>query len=269
MTRVPKSPKDTPEQWDLFGSRPRNFAASPAPEREEALESLDDPEIVALLPKANLSNVQGLCAQVIARDLGDRAVPALESLWRRFRGYGRTGALPEQRCALDTLARIGTPPARDRLTRIIGTPDLPDALLPLALHAAVTARLVLPLSHIVPWLDHRVPEVRALAFSLARAANPPENILETGLSDSDPFVRRAALITLGTLGHTRAKPGLLVELDRNPTGEIVRALATIADADILTRLGRCARRNAALKPFILEELADLDDPRADRIIRRF
>ena len=254
-------------QLDLFESNshtPVGASFSKFPSEVDVLTDLTDQKLLTMVPKANLSNVQILCEQVLNRSLGDEAVQALETLWHRFRGYGKTDALPEQRCALETLAEISTPAAKESLTKIARATQS-EGLLPLVLKAAVRAKLALPLRQVEKWQDHRLPEVRVRAYTLIRRSNPPVHVLETGLSDPYPAVRRAALITAGTLGHGFAKPGLLRELEKNPTGQVVEALLEIMDEDILVCLGRCATQHDELHLLILEGLKDSDNPRARKV----
>ncbi len=84
--------------------------------------------------------------------------------------------------------------------------------------------------------------------------------------DSEASVRRACLITMGQFGHDVAKPGLLGELERDPTSEVVTALAGILDDDIITGLGRCAMKHECLRDQIMEELECNDDTRALKIV---
>lgn len=232
------------------------------------VEGLNDQEVTERIPSANLSQVQALCDQVLARGIGDDAVPALESLWKKFFGFGINGPLREQRCALETLAKVGTHLSRQALTRIVDAPDLIDALLPLALECATEANLALSGKSVTRWLEDSRPEVRDFAFILARNCTPPvpRHQLEKGLMDPEGSVRRACLIALGRFGHGTAKPGLLAELEREPTSEIVTALAGILDDDIITLLGRCAKEHERLRDQIIEELESSDEPRAIKLV---
>ena len=229
---------------------------------------MDDQEVLARLPGADLSQVQILCEQVLKRGIGDDAVPALEALWRRFFGFGIDGPLREQRCALETLAKSGTSLSRQALVGIVSAPDLFDALLPLALRCATEANLALSGRSVTRWLEDGRPEVRECAFVLARNCSPPvqRHVLEAGLSDPEASVRRACLMTLGQFGHAAAKPGLLEELERRPSGEVVTALSGMLDDDIITRLGRCAREHERLRGQVIEELEGSDDPKALRLV---
>jgi hypothetical protein len=268
MTDRPTSLENPPKQWDLFGERgversdiaPKNVEADP--------KTLDDQELIEQVPKAKLSNIHSLCTQIAERDLGDAVVPGLVALWNRFKGFGITSSLPEQRLALQTLGAIGTRAAQTEISKILVDPGLPDSLLPVALQAATTVALNLPQRQIIPWLEHEAPMVRALAFTLIQAANPPLKILETGLTDPDPSVRRAALVTAGNLGHQVAKADLLTEFRRNPTSQIIRALLAIADEEVIVITGGFALENQIHQALIVEELSALDDPKAAKIAKR-
>ena len=268
MTGRPASLQNPPEQWDLFGERGTGCSTIAPSSAEVDPKDLDDQKLIEQIPKANLSNIHTLCTQIVERDLGDEAVPGLVALWNRFKGFGIISPLPEQRLALQTLGEIGTLAAQTEIRKILAGPPLPDSLLPVALHAATTAKLNPPLRYITPWLEHEAPLVRALAFTLIQTANPSLNILETGLSDPEPSVRRAALITAGNMGLPVAKAGLLGELRKNPTSQILQALFAIADEEIIVITGRFALENTRFHDLIINELTELEDPKASKIVRR-
>ncbi|MDE0524747.1 MAG: hypothetical protein OXH79_22660 [Boseongicola sp.] len=238
----------------------------PVPE----VEGLDDQEIIERIPAASVSQVQALCDQVLERGIGDNAVPALEALWKRFFGFGINGPLREQRSALETLAKVGTPLSRQAVARIIDARDLTDALLPLALECATEANLALSGQSVTRWLEDGRSDVRESAFVLARNCTPPvpKHELEKGLMDPEGSVRRSCLTTMGQFGNGRAKPGLLEELEKDPTSEIVTALAGLLDDDIITRLGRCAMKHGRLRGQIAEELESSGEPRALKLVAR-
>ena len=83
-----------------------------------------------------------------------------------------------------------------------------------------------------------------------------------------PAVRRAAAIVLGGFGRDRAKAVLLAELARHPTGDVVDALAGIADDDIVVHLGRCAEAHPELAGRIASELEEMQTPRSLKIANR-
>lgn len=267
--KMPRTPRE-PRQPDLFEERfPTQSSIGRHPPVPD-VEGLDDREIVARIPSASVAQVQVLCDQVLARGIGDDAVPALEALWKRFFGFGISGPLREQRCALNTLAKVGTQSSRQALARIIDSPDLIDVLLPLALDCATEANLALSGQRVTCWLEDSRSAVRACAYVLARNCTPavPKYELEKGLHDPEGSVRRACLTTMGLFGHEGAKPGLLAELEKGPTSEIVTALAGMVDDDIITRLGRCAMKHARLREQIVEELECSGEPRARKVVER-
>ncbi len=264
MTARP-TPRTPLRQGDLFEERGAWCGDDIAPQNDEANpETLDDQNLVEQVAKAKLSSVHVLCAQIIERDLGDAAVPGLVALWNRFKGFGITTPLPEQRLALQTLSAIGSDTAKAAIRKILVAPDLPDSLLPIALQTAATVALNLPQGQIRPWLEHDAPAVRALAFTLIQQTNPPQDILEAGFMDPDPSVRRAALIAAGSLGHRIARDGLLCEFRKNPTSQTIQALVAIADEEIVVEVGRYALANSAHKALIADELDTLEHFKAKK-----
>ena len=266
MTRRSRQPEA--EQFDLFtGGGTVEPAAVPAgkPFRPEALS---DEDILARIPSAGISDVGLLCNLAIERGLGDRAVPALETLWRRFKGFGYERPEPQQTAVIETLAKLGTARAKQLLVDIVTARDLPPPLLPAALSAARSAALHLPANFVRPLLAHADPRIRELAARLSGFGQPDIGALAACLDDTQPAVRRAAAIVLGQFGDARAKAILLSELQRTPTGEIVEALSAIADDDIVVHLGRCADAHPALAGRIAMGLEEMETPRSLRVARR-
>ena len=267
---TPQRP-DTDRQPDLFdergradvGSRPvgPTRPASPAP------ASLSDDALIGRLADAGPSDIDALCAQVVARSLS-AAVPALERLWRRYHGFGIDRPLREQCAVLETLARLEGPRSRTALRRIVLSPGLPAALLPAALRAAAEAGLALPAGFVVDLLDRDDPAVRRAAFDLAPGANVPAPRLRDDLSDGTASIRRAAAVALAHRGDVAGRNVLIAELASAPAIDIVEALGAIGDDEAIVALGRCAMRHAALAPGVIAVLRDLDSPRAARLAAR-
>ena len=259
-----------PVQRDLFDPSPPSQEGQSVTKPEEPFEPdmLSDLEVIEGIPGANLTKAKALCEQVVSRGLADTAVPALGKLWDRFRGFGINRPCREQLEVLETLARIDTKQSRIMVKRIAEERGLPSALLPQVLEAALACKVRFTPQRIAIWIHDERPIVRVLAFSLAQWVVLPVRILETGRSDPDLAVRRATLITMGKLGHIAARQGLLTLLAANPNADIVRALATIYDDEVITRLGRCAEEHGRLWPTILNELEAMDDPRARAVADR-
>ncbi|MDE0717632.1 MAG: HEAT repeat domain-containing protein, partial [Rhodospirillaceae bacterium] len=256
------------EQFDLFtGGGTVAPAAVPA-DRPLCPETLSDEDVLGRIPNARIADVRVLCRLAVERGLGDRAVPALEALWRRFRGFGHDRPLPEQTSVIETLAKLETAGARQLLAEIATAYDLPPPLLPAALSAALSASLRLPVHVLRPLLADADPRIRELAARLSGFGQPDIGALEACLGDTQPAVRRAAAIVLGQIGHAAAKAILLSELRRAPTGDIVEALSAIADDDIVVHLGRCAAAHPALAGRIAAELEGMETALSLKVARR-
>ena len=70
MATRSRSHRSSAEQGDLFGDRVLVPASPSVPVAPPDLDGYDDQEIIALVPKANLSNVEGLCGQILQRGPG-------------------------------------------------------------------------------------------------------------------------------------------------------------------------------------------------------
>lgn len=259
---------DRSRQFDLFGDRPPAASVSAPASRPLRPDTLSDDDILDLLPDAMMRDAVLLCGLVVERGLGDRALPALDRLWRRFRGFGRERPQPEQEAVLEALAGIGTKAATDRLAGIVTAADLPPPLLPVALRAALQAGLALPRGFAGPLLGHDDPRVRELAARLGQFGTSDIAALEESIGDIHRPVRRAAAVALGWLGRASAKPVLLEELRRDPAREIVTALAGIADGDVAVHLGRCAEAHPALAETVAAVLEEMETELSLKIARR-
>ena len=226
-----------------------------------------DGELIAMLPQADRSNVEALSAEVVSRALTE-AVPALEALWRRFSGFGVQVPYPEQCAVLSTLARLECEAARTALRAIVLSKGLPASLLPAAAQAAAEAGLGLPAAFVAPLLAHEDVKMREAAFTLALRAGIGSHLLRDGLTDPSPAVRRLATIAMGVRGDAAAGERLVEELERDPTGEVIQALAGIGDDDAIVHLGRCAERHPALAKSVLDALRDMESRKAERMVRR-
>ena len=260
--------KVRPRQFDLFGDRPPAAPDAGQVSPPPRPDTLSDDEVLDLLPDARMRDAILLCNLVVERELGDRALPALDRLWRRFRGFGRARRLPEQEAVVGALARIDTPWARDMLAGIVTAADLPPPLLPVALRAALEAGLALPRGFAGPLLRNADPRVRELSARLGRFGKPDIDALEELIGDAHRPVRRAAAVALGWLGRASAKPVLLEELRRDPAREIVTALSGIADDDIAVHLGRCAEAHPALAETVAAGLEEMETEFSLKIARR-
>ena len=115
---------------------------------------------------------------------------------------------------------------------------------------------------------HEDVGVREPAFALAVRAGIGGGRLRDGLTDASPAVRRLAAIAMGMRGGAEARERLVDELERNPTAEVIEALATIGDGDAIVHLGRCAECHPTLAESVLGVLRDMESAQAERLVRR-
>lgn len=257
-----------PDLFDMQGrSRARLGRAAAPADAGPSVAGLSDDELVAMIPQADLSTVEALGAEAASRSL-EEAVPALEGLWRRFEGFGIGTPLLEQRVVLGTLAQMEDGGARTALRRIVLSRSLPGSLLADALRAAASAGLALPAAFVAPLLGHEDAAVRARAFELSVRAGVPGHALRGGLSDSSACVRRSAAIAMGARGDDAARELLLDELARQPSNEVIEALAAIWDEDIVVHLGRLAERQPGYRNAVLDVLRDIETPKARKVAQR-
>jgi HEAT repeat protein len=255
-------------QADLFGgggwcAPPPQAAATPP----EAVQALDDAALLAAIRQAGQRNCGQLGAEIAARRLTE-AVPALDELCRRFKGFGRENLVREQVVALETLTVLGGVQAANVVERLITERIIEGPGLENAFAAAAALKVRLPADIVEAALHAESPSLRALACRCARFCPRAAPRLRELLEDPQSAVASEAAITLGQLGHGQAKPQLLRLLDAGPTAEMIEALAAIEDEDCFVQLGRLAALRPELRPAVCAALADIDHPRAGAILRR-
>jgi hypothetical protein len=110
------------KQLDLFSDAATSAEHRPrrAMIRQQTLlpASLDDAALIEAISAASIIDAPALAAEAGRRRL-TAAVPALESLCRRFIGFGSDRAIPEQTAAVEAIGMIGDTPARQAIVRII------------------------------------------------------------------------------------------------------------------------------------------------------
>ena len=260
-----------PAQLDLFAERgavtPRH-TKNPLPSTPATpAERLTDDELLKRIPNAGPSDVDAICTAIVSRSL-EGAVPALETLWRRFAGFGIEKPLAEQLAVVDTLAHLGGADACSALRRIVLSRALPASLLPAALDAAAQAGLALPADFVGSFLTHGDAAVRNAAFALAARSNVAADRLREGLLDGSAANRRLATIALGLRGDPSARQPLYDELARFPSADVIEAITAVWDEDAIVHLGRCARRYPRLAGAVLDSLREIGTPRAETVARR-
>lgn len=251
-------------QLDLFAATGILPASppQPKPERPEpAPADLVDAALIEALPWAGMAEAAALAAEA-GRHRLVAAVPALERLCRRFAGFGRERAVPEQVAALRAIARIGGPEAARAVARLIAEDAVQGPTRKVAVETAARLGSALPAGTVLALLRDADPDVRAEA---CRCTGPWPALIPVLLAltdDGDSTVRVAALCALGRLGRREAGPALARLLRDAPSPEVIESVPRIADEDCIVLLGRLARTRPALAGAALDALGMIDHPRA-------
>jgi hypothetical protein len=254
-------------QLDLFAASGFLTApAAPAAVRSSAVPArdLDDNALVAAIVDAGPATCHALAEEAGRRRLV-AALPTLEALCRRFKGFGLVNAVPEQAAALRGLVAIGGAEAAAAVVRLIVGDVVQGPGLGTAIAAAAELRCRLPPDNAVVLLRHPDPNVRCNAARCAPPLREPINLLIELLDDLNRPVATAAACALGRMGRTEARPLLIRLLLEAPSVEIINAVIPVADNDCIVTLGRIARNLPDLTAAAIAALDDMDDDRAATI----
>jgi HEAT repeat protein len=230
-------------------------------------KTLDDAALAAAMAYASLVSCAALASEVVERRL-HAAVPALEDLCRRFKGFGHVHPVREQIIALETLAALGGAQAKAALIRLIAERIVEGPGLRAAFDAAAIVRARLPAGILSEALNDPDPGLRVLACRCARFCPQTIPRMIALLDDLHADVASAAAVSLGHLGRPEAMPELLRLIRSAPTAETIDALASIADDDCFVELGRLAESQPNLRDAVCDALDGLDHPRAATVLRR-
>jgi hypothetical protein len=205
-----------------------------------APECLDDAALIAAIPDAGLADCHALAAEAGRRRLVP-AIPALEALCRRFRGFGLHHPVPEQVAALSALAAVGGRDAASAVSQIIVDGVVQGPGPASAVGSAAKLKASLPAETMLVLLRHAEPAIRADACRCAHPQPRVITVLADLLDDLNAAVASAAACALGNMGRIEARPRLLHLLRENPTETVIAASVGIADTDVIVQLGRIAR----------------------------
>jgi len=222
---------------------------------------MDDAALIGALSSSRQAEACRLTGEVVRRGL-NAAVPALEGLCRRFKGFELRATIPEQQAALEALAALGGRDAAAAVSRMLATGVVQGPGLSTALDAAARLGCRLPPDSVLIWMRHDEPEVRAAACRCARSSAQTVALLRELMGDLHDEVAEAAALALGHMGRDEARPNLLRMLGNNPTQEVVEAIAGVATNDDIVVLGRLAVARPDLADAVIEALAAIDTPRA-------
>ena len=253
-----------PRQLDLFGSGGGGAPDTPGVNLWAPCDParLDDRGLIAALPRATRAEAPGL-AREAARRGSQGAVPALEALCRRLKGFGQDREVVEQTESLRALAVLGGRDAAAAVTRLVETGTIQGPGIRVALDAAAALACRLPPDLVAGYLRHDDPAIRAAACKCARPAD--REALTALLLDLHPPVVRQAALALGRLGHREGLDVLTRLLRTEPAPDVIAALAPIAGDDEAVLLGRAALTHPDLMPFVLEALENCLSDRAETV----
>ena len=254
-------------QLDLFGAaghRPECTVPAGLQRAPLTPRAIDDDALVAAIPRASLADCHDLATEVGQRRLAG-AVPALEALCRRFKGFGVEHSIPEQIAALHGLGLIGGRDAAQAVARIIVDQIVQGPGLRVAAEAAAALSANLPPVVVVSLLRHPDPTIRASACRCARSGSEAISLMIDMLGDLNGLVASAAACALGRMGSIEGRPALALLLRQAPSFEVIDAVSAIADEECLVLLGRIARSRPDLAEAVLAALESNDEPRAAQI----
>jgi hypothetical protein len=115
--------------------------------------ALDDQALIDAIPESNLADSRALAAEAARRRLA-AAVPSLETLCRRFSGFGIDRMVPEQAAALQALAVISGREAAQAVSRLIVRGVVQGPALNLAVRTAARIGSTLPADVLQSLLRH-------------------------------------------------------------------------------------------------------------------
>jgi hypothetical protein len=255
-------------QLDLFsasGIRPDDRTGTATERPRLAPSNLDEAALIAAIPGASLADCHSVCTEAGCRRL-IAAIPALEALCRRFKGFGLEHAVPEQMAALHGLAMIGTRDAVTAVVRIIADGVVQGPGLHDAVSAAAHLGCSLPPAVALALLRHDDVRVRATACRCARPYADVVQLLIELLDDLNGPVTAAAACALRRAARIEARPMLARLLHEEPTIEVIDAIAAVADENCTVQLGRIARTMPALSAAAVDALDAIDSPRAKLVV---
>jgi hypothetical protein len=254
------------QQLDLFSSTgiQAEFPRPLITECRPADTVLDDQALIVAIPHSNLADSIALAAEAGRRRLA-AAVPSLETLCRRFSGFGIDRMVPEQAAALQALAAIGGREAAQAVTRLIVRGVVQGPALSLAVSTAARIGSILPTEVLRSLLRHLDPGIRADACGCARRRPELIALMIDLLDDLNQGVAKSAACALGQIGRIEARPLLAKLLRDEPSEEVIDAVSSIADEECMVQLGRIARTEPELSDAALNALEDIDRPRATAI----
>jgi hypothetical protein len=204
------------QQLDLFSSsgiqaeRPLRQSVELRP----TATALDEQALIAAIPESNLADSIALATEAGRRRLV-AAIPSLETLCRRFSGFGVDRMVPEQAAALQALAVISGREAAQAVSRLIARGVVQGPALNLAVSTAARIGSTLPADVLRSLLRHPDPGIRASVCGCARRRPEFISVMIDLLEDLNQGVARSAACALGQIGRIEARPMLAKLLEKS------------------------------------------------------
>ena len=248
-----------PWQLDLFDQPVGNINVAPG-----ALQSSIDPaamsdeDLLLGLARASLGSVEPIAREILRRR-PEGWTDAAAALWERFLGFGTNVPMPEQVAVLGLVRQTAAAPL---LIQLLRRAPMADCLDPHLLPAAAACGVSLPQATVLRALAHAQPDIRSAAVRVAPASRIPVDRLHLLLADPVREVRRTAATLIAEAGDVVAREPLVLEMRLQPDRRGLEALISVANEDVVIRLGQIARQHHAWRGTVIEVLHMIDDPKA-------
>jgi hypothetical protein len=248
-----------PGQLDLFDQPAGDMnAATGALQPAIDPAAVSDEDLLLGFARASLGSVEPLAREIFRRR-PEGWTDAAAALWERFLGFGTNVPMPEQVAVLDLGRQTAAAPL---LIQLLRRAPMADCLDPHLLPAAAACGVSLPQATVHRGLAHQQPNTRAAAVRVASVSRTPVDRLHPLLADPVRDVRRTAATVIAEAGDGMAREPLLREMRLQPDRRGLEALSSVANEDVVIRLGQIARQHHAWRRIIIEVLHMIDDPKA-------
>jgi len=261
--RLPEPARNSdPGQLDLFDQPVGDMnAATGALQPAIDPAAVSDEDLLLGFARASLGSVEPLAREILRRR-PEGWTAAAAALWERFLGFGTNVPMPEQVAVLDLVRRTAAAPL---LLQLLRRTPMADCLDPYLLPAAATCGVSLPQATVLRGLAHPQSDIRTAAVRGAPASRIPVDRLHPLLSDPVRDVRRTAATVIAEAGDAVAREPLLLEMRLQPDRRGLEALSSVANEDVVIRLGQIARQHQAWRGIIIDVLQMIDDQKAETV----
>lgn len=246
-----------PGQLDLF-DQPAGDMNAPSGALQPSIDpaAMSDEDLLLGFARASLGSVEPLAREILRRR-PEGWTDAAAALWERFLGFGTNVPMPEQVAVLGLVRQTAAAPL---LLQLLRRAPMADCLDPHLLPAAAACGVSLPQATVLRGLANPQSDIRTAALQVAPASRVPPDKLHPFLSDQVRDVRRTAATVIAEAGDAVAREPLLLEMRLQPDRRGLEALSSVANEDVIIRLGQIARRHRAWREVVIEVLHMIDNP---------